>query len=297
MQTHAEFLQGLLFEAGKYFHISYIVDTSGGNRTRYACLPISYALAKVSDKLTESFKQESIDVFDEHMTSAYLEGTDVYNSIVGNSERETFSDEVEIFHDRKFNRFHIKLTDNTELVGQLNNVASDKSHAIIIRDSNAFFVVYHESGNFLIIDPHIQYCGLLPINYLVRYITYDNVWKNNIYIIRVEQNIATAQAIASATAPATATVTMVPAIASATVPATATMTEPLTETGIENIMELMTIAENLADELLHESSYLHVDNLHIEVDADMNTNQIATPIETVEQTESATPLLDITNSE
>jgi len=72
----------------------------------------------------------------------------------------------------------------TDLFTILNTVAELKSYVIVIRDDIAFIMIHHENDDFILVDPHVEYCGILSKNSVYKYITYDGVWDFDVNILR-----------------------------------------------------------------------------------------------------------------
>ena len=64
-----------------------------------------------------------------------------------------------------------------------------KSYAIILRDEIAFAIIHYKDDEYILIDPHVEYCGIMSKNAINRYATYDGIWDFNINILTPIENM------------------------------------------------------------------------------------------------------------
>ena len=182
---NSEFLLGLLLEENKHLNpIDFIdkTDRSSG----FSCVCISLAIVEKYNEIQKSFVDPNS--FFEIYFPLYANGLDNYRSIVGQSLRQVYIDEAKIFHQLEFDTFTtnnlvaepIKKNSAMEL---LDTIRDNNSWGIILRDEIAFVIIHHDKDDFILIDPHVEYSGILSKASIYRYVVYDNVWNFDVHVL------------------------------------------------------------------------------------------------------------------
>lgn len=111
----------------------------------------------------------------------YLNALDNYHSIVGKKFRQILVDESKVFYSQKMIKHNTtnlisNETEKNKAIALLNSIKNDHTYMIVLRDDIAFVVIHYAEDNFIIIDPHVECCGILSKTGVYRYIVYDSVW-------------------------------------------------------------------------------------------------------------------------
>lgn len=184
-QQNTEFLLGLLLEENKYlFPIDFINQQN--ESFKFGCVCVSFAIAEKVDLLREKLKLS--ESFMEEYFNIYASALDNYRAIVGESSRQTLVDEVKIFHSLDLTTYSTtKLVSNldnkTIALGLLDKINKTHSYMIVLRDEIAFVVIHYQNDEYIIIDPHVEYCGVLSKGGIYRYVVYDSIWDNEVHVM------------------------------------------------------------------------------------------------------------------
>ena len=85
------------------------------------------------------------------------------------------------------NKLLFKIVSNevtkTQLIELLQLVQLCNSYAIIIRNESAFCVIHTTDNKFILIDPHVPMSGIISLNDVYKYITYDGVWNFGVNVL------------------------------------------------------------------------------------------------------------------
>lgn len=192
-KQNSEFLLNLLLEEN---HCLYPIDFIDRNNksTNFCCVCVSLGVADKYDELRSSF--ENNDSFSKSYFNVYIDALENYRCIVQGNDRQILFDEAKIFYPKEF-----KITSTNNLVSNeenknavlnfLEELKTNHTYAIILRDDIAFVVIHQQNDNFIIIDPHVECCGLLSKNGVYRYVVYDGVWDFNINMLTEKVNMET----------------------------------------------------------------------------------------------------------
>jgi hypothetical protein len=144
---------------------------------------VSLAIMEKFSEIKNSFT--NLDQFSSTYFEIYANALENYRSIVGNNPRQIYFDEAKIFYPTELDTNNI-----TKLVSDANNKAiadqfldSIKDCAIILRDEIAYAIIHLEADKYIIIDPHVEYCGILSKTGIYRYTTYDGIWDFNVALL------------------------------------------------------------------------------------------------------------------
>ena len=190
--THnSEFLLGLLLEENKHLNPIDFIDRQNKN-SAYACMCVALGVAQQFDIIRDSFMDS--ESFAEKYFNVYAAALDNYHSIVGDNLRQVYLDEANIFYQLKLNTISTKSlisepTNRDQAIELLDNVKNNHTFAIILRDEISFVAIHHENDNFIIIDPHVEYAGILSKTGIYRYAVYDTVWNFDVHIITSDNNL------------------------------------------------------------------------------------------------------------
>jgi hypothetical protein len=195
---NSEFLMGLFFECGKTMNIADFIDCKNEGTTR-ACVAVSMGIAQNYEGIRDSF--ENYDQFISLFTTVYFEGIENYNQIVHtgqnagkNINREITFEEALFFYPMELNTVHCKnlISNNdskNQFYGDLLDIKQKNSYMIVLRDSVAFVVisVSPDTDEYIVIDPHVSTTGILTTDLVYRFVTFDGIWDETIYIMTPKQ--------------------------------------------------------------------------------------------------------------
>ena len=188
-QQNSEFLLGLLLEENKHLNPIDFINKQD-KASNYCCVCVSFACASRFTEICDSFT--NMDSFSAVYFDIYATALENYRSIVGQNLRLTLVDEVKIFYPQVMETF----TTNNLVTNHLNKqnaldlletVKNDHSCMVILRDDIAFVAIHHTGDNFIIIDPHVEYCGILSKVGIYRYIVYDSIWNFDVHVMTPEK--------------------------------------------------------------------------------------------------------------
>ncbi|XWV25659.1 putative ORFan [Tupanvirus deep ocean] len=185
-QHNSEFLLGLLLEENKHINpIDFIVDKQNKARN-YCCVCVALGVCENADKIRSTFK--SVDDFSAEYFNVYVSALDNYHSIVRNDLRQIFVDEAKVFYPQKFQTTTISSLVTNEAnranaMALLDSIKNKHSHMVIMRDEIAIVIIHYENDNYIVIDPHIECCGILSKTGVYRYVVYDSVWNFDVHLM------------------------------------------------------------------------------------------------------------------
>lgn len=177
-QQNSEFLLGLLLEENKHIQpMDFILK--GDKVSDYCCICVTMAVAEQYEAVRDSFM--SSENFIATYFPLYASALEQYRSIVGQDLRTILVDEAKIFYPIKletmtFSHLISNHDNRNTVINLLENAKNDHSYIIILRDEIAFVVIHYENDNFIVIDPHVDCCGILSKTGVYRYIVYDVIW-------------------------------------------------------------------------------------------------------------------------
>ena len=186
MTTHkenSEFLLGLLLEENKHLNLIDFIDRSD-RTTSYACVCVSMGIGESYNDLKNVFT--NTDQFSSKYFDIYASALENYRSIVGTDVRQIYFDEAKIFYPTPYSTITI-----TKLVSNANNKNNamqyldsiKNSYAIILRDEIAFIIIHYNADDYIVIDPHVEFSGILSKTGVYRYVTYDLIWDFDVSIL------------------------------------------------------------------------------------------------------------------
>ena len=183
-KQNSEFLLGLLLDENKHTNTMDFIDKSDKS-ANYACVCVSLALAQAHQDIKSNFTN-SEEFFGKYF-EIYASALENYRSIVGNDFRQIFIDEAKIFYPIDLATTSTKnlvsnATNKAQALAILDSIKDTNSYVIILRDDIAFIVISYEA-DYIIIDPHVEYCGILSKNSVYRYATYDSIWDFDVHFL------------------------------------------------------------------------------------------------------------------
>jgi hypothetical protein len=184
-KENSQFLVNMLLESNSGMNIVDFMDTSDP-RTNMACVCISRGVGESYEAIRSAFANS--DEFCAKYFDLYMAGLENYSSITNGVMREIFLDEASIFYPSIYDQNTLTNTvTNAERKNQLMDLLQVielcHSYAIILRDEIAFVVIHLESNNFILIDPHVESSGVVSIDQVYNYITYDKIWDFNVHVL------------------------------------------------------------------------------------------------------------------
>ena len=187
-QQNSEFLTTLFLEENKHINpVEFIFkDDKASN---YSCVCVSLGVVEKYQDIRASF-------FDNNKFSAiyfeiYLNALENYRSIVGVNDRQIFVTEAKIFYPLSFTTHNIKNSvSNAEskqkIFDIIESLKTNHGTLMILRDEIAFVVIHHENDDYILIDPHVECCGILTKNNIYRYVVYDGIWDFDVDVMVLE---------------------------------------------------------------------------------------------------------------
>ena len=182
-RENSEFLLNLILEENQHLNPIDFIDKADKS-SNFACVCVSLAIFEKINEIKNVFT--NLDQFVPAYFEIYASALENYRSIVGNSLRQIYFDEAKIF-------YPTEMTTNTinKLVTDANNKSAAMqfldaikgSGAIILRDEIAYVIIHHEGDNYIVIDPHVEYCGILSKAGVYRYTTYDGIWDFDVSLL------------------------------------------------------------------------------------------------------------------
>lgn len=187
---NSEFLLNLLLEENKHLTIIDFIDKEHGS---FACVCVSLALAEKYQEIQNIFTNS--EIFTEKYFVIYADALDKFRIITNNRIRQIFIDEtLKLFPLMLKNKTVKNLSTNTnnvnDAINLLHSVRNNHSYALILRDDIMFIIMHYNENEFIIIDPHVEYCGILTERQIFRYVTYNGVWDFDVHIF-MSNNIIT----------------------------------------------------------------------------------------------------------
>jgi hypothetical protein len=184
-QHNSEFLLGLLLEENKHLNPIDFIDRQD-RASNYCCVCVSFAVATQIDQIRDSFM--NIDSFGALYFTIYADALENYRSLVGQNIRQILIDEAKRFYPQpmithSINNLVTNEPNKQTAFALLENIKNDHTYMIVLRDEIAFIVIHYIDNNFIIIDPHIEYCGILSTNGIYRYVVYDSVWNFDVHVM------------------------------------------------------------------------------------------------------------------
>lgn len=186
---NSEFLLELLLEENKHLNPIDFIDPNN-KASNFACVCIALGIIEKYKEIKDSF--HNLDDFVAIYFPIYASALENYRSIVGNTDRQIFVDETKVFYPQKINVFttsSLISNENNRIkpMELLESIKNDKSGMIILRDEIAFAVIHYQNDNYIVIDPHVAYCGILSKTGVFRYTVYDNIWNFDVNILTFDQ--------------------------------------------------------------------------------------------------------------
>lgn len=185
-EERGQFLLNLLLTDNKHVTIlDFITETKQFSRN-YACVCISVGMMESYKVIQTNFKDES------QLIDAYL---NIYTTAVANYETIIGGDIRQIFVDEAYKFYPLNLIQQTitnivsnsqnkiQFTSLINNIKEKHSAAIILRNDEAFVIIHYENDDYIIIDPHLTCCGILTMDSICKYITFDGIWDFEVNIL------------------------------------------------------------------------------------------------------------------
>lgn len=191
MAEDSEFLLGILLEENKHVNIfDYVIKDNTNN---YYCLCVCLEIIKNKDDISNSFFESNL--FLEKYFDIYANGLSNYYKIIDSSSgsRQVYLDEALTQYDLKMTTTTMSLLLTNEenrnaIVSILENIKLNHSYAIILRNEIAFTIIHHISDEYILIDPHVEYSGILTQKGIFKYLVYDDIWNFDVSVIQCDNN-------------------------------------------------------------------------------------------------------------
>jgi len=177
-QISSDFLLGLILEENKHLNLIDFINKDN-KACLYCCVCVSMAVANKYQRIQEIFTET--DLFLSEYFEIYANAMDNYRSLVKTNIRQILIDEARIFYPLTLETKMITnlVTDPAQRVVYeqiMDQIKTNHSYVLLLRDDIVFVIIHYENDNFIIIDPHIEFCGILSAGRIYRYVTYDAVW-------------------------------------------------------------------------------------------------------------------------
>jgi hypothetical protein len=184
-RENSQFLLELLLSENKHFNPIDFLDKSN-QASNFACVCVSMGIAQEMESMRNNFFDEN--KFFETYFNIYSTALENYKSITSGTLRQITFDEANVFYPMVMDKQFInKLVSNQQnkntALSFIDQIKQSHSFGIILRDSIAFIIIHHQNDDYIVIDPHIEYCGILSKNNVYRYVVYDGIWDLDVYIL------------------------------------------------------------------------------------------------------------------
>lgn len=175
-QENSGFLLNLLLEENHHLNPIDFIDKND-KTSNFACVCVALAIGEKFMDIKSIFLDT--DKFLSVYFPIYATALENYRSLVGDNLRQIYFDEAKIFYPAELISIStMKLVSDESrrdsALQFLDNIKN--SYAIILRDEIAFVIIHYEADKYIIIDPHVEYCGIMSKNAVYRYTTYDGIW-------------------------------------------------------------------------------------------------------------------------
>lgn len=190
LKQNEELLLNLLLDQGDRMHFVDFIDSN----KFFASICILVEMVKDHEKIKQGFFSRSeTDFFDSYL-DAYIRGCSLYQKIVGNTDRPVAIGEA-IDENQGGLRWQKRTveslerqSDNDNFLGLFGKGVEDCEAMIFSRNNMMFLAIRVADDKFIVIDPHINFCGLLDTNRMFRYLNLDGFWIFKTSIIYVVQD-------------------------------------------------------------------------------------------------------------
>ena len=168
---NSEFLLNLLLEENRHLKIVDFIDKQYGS---FACICISLALVEKYQEIQTDFVNGNI--FVEKYFVIYANALEKNRMIVGDQVRQIFFDEgLKMFPldliNNTIKKISTDISSKNDATNLLHKIRDKHSYALILRDEIMFVVIHYNGDEYIIIDPHVEYCGIITENQIFRYMT------------------------------------------------------------------------------------------------------------------------------
>jgi hypothetical protein len=191
-EERGQFLLNLLLTDNKCVIILDFINTDTKQlSTNYACICVSMGMMDSYKVIQTNFKDEP-DLINAYL-NIYTTAIANYETIVENNIRQIFVDETYRFYPLNLKQYTItniisNLQNKTRVINIMNNIKEKHSAAIISRNDEAFIIIHYENDDYIIIDPHLTCCGILTMDSIYKYITFDGIWDFEVNIMTLNEN-------------------------------------------------------------------------------------------------------------
>lgn len=184
-EQNSEFLFNLLMDENKHTNIIDFIDRQD-KASDFACVCVAMAIGQNYIEVRNSFT-DSTNFLATYLP-IYIGALENYRSLVGSTIRQILVDEAKIFYSNPIDTFTTKnlvsnSTNKINMMGYLDLIKANHSYLIILRDEIAFCVVHHQNDDYILLDPHIECCGILSKNSIYKYIVYDGIWDLDVHLM------------------------------------------------------------------------------------------------------------------
>lgn len=183
---NSEYLLKILLEENKHINLIDFIDNDN-KATNFSCVTTAFAIGEKYKEIIASFTDNNI--FTSLYFTIYASALENYHYIVGNNIRQIFIDEAKIFYPNSMTTITFpNLTDPISKAQFMDLINNNRTYIIILRDEITFIIIHYDDNNKIIIDPHIEYCGILSNDAAYKYIVYDGIWNFDVSIMIGENN-------------------------------------------------------------------------------------------------------------
>lgn len=190
LSLYNEFLLNLLTEDQNSSHINFL-DCNDTTTYGFASLIISFNISNIFSDIKQNFT--NTEKFTDLYLNCCIDAMEKYHKLTNSISRHVYIDEYILNYPQKYTKHicHNLLSDKlsaTIAYQIIDKCILNKSAAIVIRHDTdiAISVIYNDNNNFIVIDPHLNVCGILSIDRMIRFLTYDNTFDTSISILTFE---------------------------------------------------------------------------------------------------------------
>lgn len=180
---NSDFLLGLILDDNIHLNTIDFIDKDNKS-VGYACMCVSTAIVNQFEPIRSVFTNTIL--FAEKYFTIYAAALDNYHLVTNNDFRQIYFDEANIY-DLNLSMFPLKslISDKNSkdrFYEFLANIQNNNSYAIILRDEIAYTIIHYQDDKFIIIDPHIEYSGIVSADTVYKYTIYNNIWDFDVYV-------------------------------------------------------------------------------------------------------------------
>jgi len=184
-EENSLFLTQILLDSSLHTNIAEFLDVFDRENDNI-CICVTRSVGENHQQIRDAFITEA---FAEMYYNCYISGLEIYNTIADGKNIQLYLDQTDKYYDTQFKEIPIRqIVSNHEqyniLIKLLEEIKTDHTYCIILRDEIAIICIHFDDDNYILIDPHVETSGIVPIDALIRYVTYGGIWDFDIYLLK-----------------------------------------------------------------------------------------------------------------